>query len=65
MDEHLKEIISRLATLEANQRHIMQALPRCEKHSVKEAVNLNRKLIYVIFASYLPLVYAIYLKIGG
>jgi hypothetical protein len=65
MDEDLKLIYQKLATLEANQVHIMNNLPKCEKENIKESIIVNRKLIYLIFASYIPMLIGIYFKIGG
>ncbi len=49
------QVISDLEVLKNEVTHIQAAIPKCEKHSLKQKVNNNRRGIWIILVIYVPL----------
>ena len=44
-----------LAEIKRDIKYIREKLPSCEKEAMRQGIRLNRKLIFVIIVTYIPL----------
>ena len=49
------DVSSRLAKIESGLEDIKERLPVCEKANLKNQIKSNRRLVYLILVTYLPL----------
>jgi hypothetical protein len=57
MDEKFKmELVSSIATIKADIAHIKEIIGSFNGVNTRSTASTNRKLIYVIFSTYIPLI---------
>jgi len=54
-NEWKMQVTSSLAELRTDIKYIKKYMPKCEREAIKNSIKLNRRLIFVMLMTYIPL----------